>query len=163
MNKPLALLLAAALLAAGCAGQGAVNRDAVSVDAPPRDVAAGEHAGATVNWGGRIIEIRSVDERSEIEVLSFPLDRGGRPLGDRDSDGRFIAVREGFVDPLVYDKDRFVTVVGRIESVRSGTINGQDFRWPVLSVIEMAPAPPPAQRGSGGVTPFFSIGVGIGL
>ncbi len=159
--KRILWIAAVVALVAGCASQPLVDRSAVDVKLPPQQLAEQEPVPAgTVNWGGRIIEVRTVDETTELEILSFPLSSSGRPHTDRDSDGRFIAVREGFVDPLIYAKGRTVTVVGRLASLREGNIGEQSFRWPVVKVTEMAPV---AGQQRGGVTPFFSIGVGFGF
>lgn len=155
-------IVAITALLAGCASQPLVDRTGVDASVAPQQVAeGGAVAEGTVNWGGRVIEIRTVDESTELEILSFPLSGSGRPDTAGDSDGRFIAVREGFVDPLVYDKGRTVTVVGRLAGVREGTIGEQAYRWPVITVSDMAPVSE-SSRG-GGATPFFSIGVGFGF
>ncbi|KAA3621005.1 MAG: hypothetical protein DWQ08_14770 [Proteobacteria bacterium] len=160
MKRASLILLAAALALTGCASQPLVDRGAVDLEASPEQAAAKETAAGTVNWGGRIIALRSVGETTEFEILSYPLGSGGRPDTGGASDGRFIAVRDGFVDPLIYDEGRVVTLIGRIESFRDGTVGEQSYRWPVVKVLEIAPAPEPRRQR---VTPFFSIGVGIGL
>lgn len=158
-RRTAALLLAALL--AGCAATPSLDRSTVDLDIAPREVASSESMPeGTVNWGGRIVAIRTVDESSEIEVLSFPLTSTGRPDTRRDSDGRFIAVREGFVDPLVYGPGRAVSVVGRIMSRREGSVGDAPFTWPVVAVVDMAPV---EEHRPAGVTPYFSIGVGIGF
>lgn len=149
-----------AIAVTGCASQPLVDRSSVDLDAPPDEVAQTRAVGATVSWGGRIIEIRTAGDATELEILSYPLTTDGRPDTERASNGRFIAIRNGFVDPLVYDEGRTVTVVGRVEELRDGSIGEQSYRWPVVSVREMAPAP---ERRRQEVVPFFSIGVGIGL
>jgi outer membrane lipoprotein len=154
-----AILLAAAL--SGCAATPRLDTSAVDLSLTPLAAAARDPAPAgTVHWGGRIIAVRTVDDTTELEVLSYPLTSGGSVETGGASDGRFIAVRDGFVDPLVYAEGHTVTVVGRIDGFREGRVGEQPFRWPVIKVADMAPAP---EKQPGGVVPFFSIGVGIGF
>jgi outer membrane lipoprotein len=155
------IVIAATAVLSACAGRPLVDLAQVDVNLSPQQLTESDPAPmGTVNWGGRIIELRSVGESSEFEILSYPPDSSGRPDTQRASDGRFIAVLQGFVDPLVYDEGRTVTIVGRIDGYRDGTVGEQAFRWPVVSVIEIAPAP---ERPRERVTPMFSIGVGFGF
>jgi outer membrane lipoprotein len=149
------------LALAGCASKPLVDRTGVDVTMSPQQVseASGMPVG-TVNWGGRIIAVRNAGEATELEILSYPLRGNGRPDTGRASDGRFIAVKTGFVDPLVYDQGRTVTIVGTLREYRDGQIGEQAYRWPVITATQIAPAPEPAPER---VTPFFSIGVGVGF
>lgn len=161
MSRITAITLLLTLALGGCATAPLVDRSAVDLELAPQQVAEqpGDPSG-TVNWGGRIIDVRSVDEHTELEILSYPLSSSGRPDTERASNGRFIAVHAGFVDPLVYGTGRTVTLVGTLTGYRDGSIGTQAYRWPVVSVRQIAPAP---ERRREPVTPFFSIGVGIGL
>lgn len=161
MMRNSALLLLVGLWLSGCVPGALIDRSGVDLDMTPQQVSLLQAAPeGTVNWGGRIIDIRSAGESTELEILGFPLSRSGVPDSDRDSEGRFIAVRDGFVDPLVFDKGRLITVVGRLSDIRDGYIDGRGYRWPVLLIVDLAPVPEQRRRG---IVPFFSIGIGIGL
>ena len=161
--RALTILCAAWLLAilSGCASKPLVDRNLVDLTLSPEQVSQRDALPVgTVNWGGRIIAVRNAGETSEIEVLSYPVSGNGRPDTQRASDGRFIAVKTGFVDPLIYDEGRTVTIVGTLKEYRDGNIGSQTYRWPVITAIDIAPAP---ERAPERVTPFFSIGVGVGF
>ena len=57
-----------------------------------------------------------------------------KPITDGDSEGRFIASFDGFVDPLVYKSGRPLTVVGSIEGSTVRAIGEYDYRFPVVAV-----------------------------
>ncbi|NZA26913.1 Slp family lipoprotein [Luteimonas sp. SJ-92] len=123
------VLLAGALLA-GCATQPVPLRG----DYPaitPEDAAAGDRTGASVRWGGRVIEVEPQAARTCFTMLSTRLDASGRP--DRASEatgGRFLACRPGFYDPAVFAVDREVTFTGRIEGYENRSIGEYDYRFP---------------------------------
>jgi outer membrane lipoprotein len=161
MTRIVFLLLAIGLWTSGCAPVALVDRGSVDLDLTPLEVSSIESLPeGRVNWGGRIIRMEASGESTELEILGFPLKTSGIPDTDRASAGRFIALHQGFIDPLVYHKNKVVTMVGTLSGIRQGTIDGQDYRWPILRIEEMAPV---TEQRSRGVVPFFSIGIGIGL
>jgi outer membrane lipoprotein len=67
----------------------------------PHDAAVGDHSGAVVRWGGRIIRTEPRPDRTCFEVISTKLNADGRPYwASDDTWGRFIACRTGFYDPV---------------------------------------------------------------
>jgi outer membrane lipoprotein len=150
----------ASLLLVSCATQPVVDRSAVTSDITParaaRDNAA---AGATVNWGGLIVDTTNTESSTEIEILSLPLDAKGRPSRDGEAGGRFIAVAPGFLEPTNYRAGVLVSAVGDIEGLRQGRIGQADYTYPVLRVRQIRVVEEQGRR----VFPYFSIGVGIGL
>jgi len=118
-------LSAALLLLAGCATvpeplQGEFG--AISArDADDR------HVGSEVRWGGTIIDTRPGSEQTCIEVLARPLDTRARPAAGDAELGRFLACRDHFTDPAVFDSGRDLTVTGRLAGFVEGRIG--DFRY----------------------------------
>ena len=41
---------------------------------------------------------------------------------------------DGFYDPAVFAKDRSVTVLGKVEGVTDGTVDGAPYRFPRLRI-----------------------------
>ncbi len=70
--------------------------------------------GANVRWGGVILNSRNRGNRTCYEILSRELDKYLRPTQEDYTNGRFIACKDGFQDPLVFQKGREVTVTGTI-------------------------------------------------
>lgn len=93
--------------------------------------------GQTARWGGAIADVRNSDSGTIIEVVNFDLIHYGRPQTSDESDGRFLAVIDKFVDPLVYKKGRFITFVGQIETPKEGKIDEYKYLFPTLAVSGM--------------------------
>lgn len=93
--------------------------------------------GASVRWGGLLVETRNEQNRTCFEVLSRQLDKYMRPLVEDTTLGRFIACTNGFHDPEVYAKGREVTVVGQIQSIEDRKIEEFAYRYPVLEVTDL--------------------------
>ncbi|KAF1709908.1 hypothetical protein CSC70_09455 [Pseudoxanthomonas kalamensis DSM 18571] len=98
----------------------------------PRDSVASAQPGATVRWGGSIIETVPGQDNTCFQLISRPLNNSGRPdSGASDAtDGRFIACRAGFYDPAVFAEGREITVIGRIDGYQDTKIGDYDYRLP---------------------------------
>jgi len=97
--------------------------------------AVGEpQAGATVRWGGRIVETQPKQDQTCFQMVAMPLNASGRPNSSAAdaSQGRFMACRAGFYDPAVFTPGRDVTFVGRIQGTESVRIGEYDYRLPLL-------------------------------
>jgi outer membrane lipoprotein len=80
---------------------------------------------------GRIVQTLPRDDSTCFEVLATPLDSSARPHYNSDTDdGRFIACRNGFYDPAVFEPNREITLTGRIEAYDTRKIGGFDYRFP---------------------------------
>jgi outer membrane lipoprotein len=90
-------------------------------------------AGQKARWGGKIVSVVNKKTVSEIEVVFFPEDRLGKPKTGMPSAGRFKAVVDGFVDPLVFEQGRLITVVGDVSSSITGVIGEQEYVYPTLN------------------------------
>ena len=151
------------LLLAGCAGTpdngsapdaARVAPDAVAADAP-------RYQGQRVEWGGQIVAVHNLRNRTELEVLAYPLSSGGRPDSTATPQGRFLAVRGGFLEPADYAPGRLVTVSGVVGPAREGSVGEARYLYPTVSaeVLRLWDAEP---TGYGGPVPFGTIGIGVG-
>ncbi len=77
------------------------------------------YLGRDVRWGGIINGVENRSDGTWIEIVRYDLRDDGRPREGGKSDGRFIASFGDFVDPVVYEAGRPLTVVGRIEGQTS--------------------------------------------
>ena len=73
-----------------------------------------QYVGRTVILGGYILETENKPNQTLIKVLQAPLAFGEEPRSRDKSQGRFIIVHDGFLDPEVYKKDRRITAAGII-------------------------------------------------
>ncbi|MEN1926967.1 Slp family lipoprotein [Luteimonas sp. MJ293] len=97
----------------------------------PQQAGSGNHTGAPVRWGGRVIEVQPQADRTCFTMLSAQLDPYGRPSHSPDgSDGRFMACRTGFYDPAVFTAEREVTFTGRITGYEDTRIGEYNYRLP---------------------------------
>ena len=128
------LLAAAVLSLAACTPAPLYKPAANVVHVPPSAVAQAPERfrHANVIWGGRIIKVTNLDDRTKIELLAYPLDRGQRPQTDEGAHGRFIAVVPGYLEPLTYPPGRLMTVIGSIKGVHSGTVGKADYAFPLV-------------------------------
>jgi outer membrane lipoprotein len=160
MRSAPGILLAAIL--AGCAGVPAYTPHPEARWITPIE-AQGPDRGRSgpVEWGGIILDVRNRPDSTEIEVLAYPLNGAGRPATDRAAEGRFIAVRSGFLEPAEYAPGRQLTVYGPLTAVRRGTVGDAPYRYPTVRADGLFLWPPQGGRQDSNVR--FGVGVGIGL
>jgi outer membrane lipoprotein len=130
----IALLLCLSL--AGCTTiPQALRADNLSTVTPSivRD-GGGAGVGDRVRWGGSVLEVNPAASETCISILSRPLDSFARPTFTDVNFGRFLACGDAFYDPAVFTKDRSVTVLGKVEGVTDGTVDGAPYRFPRLRI-----------------------------
>ncbi|PTB99925.1 starvation-inducible protein, partial [Thalassospira xiamenensis] len=74
------------------------------------------------------------DKGTMIEVVSFELTDWGRPRPSDQSEGRFRAYLEQFVDPMVYKKGRLITFLGTVGQPEAGKIDDFEYVFPTIQV-----------------------------
>lgn len=88
----------------------------------------------SVRLGGKIMSFEVLPNKTKIEVLSLPVsDYSGEPLVESQSDGRFIAYLNGFIDPENL-KDRYITLGGQIIGKQQGNIEQANYTYPVIQI-----------------------------
>lgn len=154
MNARLASLSLLAVLLSACASAPTPLQGQFAT-ITPLDATDHDSTGATVRWGGRIVQVEPRENRTCFEMLSTGLDAYGRPHWQHDAvGGRFIACRNGFYDPAVFEKNREVTFIGRVTGYDVRKVGGYDYRfphvdadvvylWPVVQYVDVMAYPPP--------------------
>lgn len=145
-----------AVFLAACQGAG----PRVDAGPTPAQVLASGKIGDAIHWGGRIVEIENLRERTRIEVLYMPLDHRGRPDPARRPQGRFIVERAGFLDPHEYALDRLLEVEGKLAGFVSGQVGDAAYRYPALRADRLELWPEVGSGQDGRSRPRVSIGVG---
>jgi outer membrane lipoprotein len=165
MRRIARLLAPLSLLAlAACAPAPIYKPAADAIAAPPFVVARTPErfSQGSVIWGGRVVAVNNLADRSEIEILAFPLDKSQRPrVGDSGS-GRFIAQMNGFVEPMDYPDGALVTLTGTLVGSRSGKVGEADYVFPLVRVNQ-AHRWTPEEMQSGRNNVHFGVGVGVGI
>ena len=90
--------------------------------------------GANVRWGGVILNSRNQGSQTCYEILSRELDKYLRPVQEDYTNGRFIACKQGFQDPLVFQKGREITATGTIRNIRVKNVDEYQYQYPVIDV-----------------------------
>jgi len=115
------------------------------------------YKGEVILLGGRIIEVKTSPPLSELHVLQLALGTSGRPVNSDQSQGRFIVQTNQFLDPAVYQKDLFLTVVGTLKGRKVLPIGGFEYTYPLLEPIEIKLWPKEIQT-----QPIIHFGFGVG-
>ncbi|WP_448547805.1 Slp family lipoprotein [Thalassotalea fusca] len=92
-----------------------------------------KNLGKQARWGGVIADVTNLKDKTMLEIVYFPLASSGRPKVKNETEGRFRAYFNGFLDPMVYKKGKSVTVLGRVQEKVSGTIGEHEYQYPVLA------------------------------
>lgn len=103
-----------------------------SIDKVRLDVT--EFIGQKVRWGGTILTTENTQNTSLVSIVAFPLNSQGRPSKSGKSIGRFIASVDDFLEPLVYNADRQITVAGTILGTESRKVGDFTYNYPVIKV-----------------------------
>lgn len=145
---------------AGCQSSGGLRLGADEVAVTPQEaVAAGGMPGAQVAWGGIVLDVQNLRDRTRLEVQSFPLDSDGYPDAGASAGGRFIADYFGFLDPLDHAPGRRVTVRGTLNRLREGKVGEASYEYPVVETVEVKLWP---EHGGGTLwPPQLHIGIGV--
>ncbi len=117
------------LLLAGCASVPKPLQGEFGSQSPQQATGEGER----VRWGGSVIAVEPLPDRTCFQVLGRPLDASGRPRETDATEGRFLACRAGFYDPAVFTAGREVTVVGTRDGSETRTVGEFALQLPRLA------------------------------
>jgi outer membrane lipoprotein len=165
------LLLGGLLTLSACAESvHQVQRSRGYIDVPPelerqidKTVAFADLRSAPGNYVGRVIMVAGVvinskrtDTRTEIEVLQLPVEGGGPSTADRTrSEGRFLAVREDFLDPATVPPGTAITVVAVVTGSTTRPLDDSEYTYPVLDIKHLTDWSTVASQPSGGSAAAF--------
>jgi len=90
--------------------------------------------GKTVLISGIILGSKNTKEGTLIEILQKPADLQGRPMDVDESDGRFLALYDGYLDTAIYTRGREVAVAGEIKEKRVLPLGEIDYTYPLISI-----------------------------
>ena len=96
-----------------------------------------DYTGKTVILGGYILETKNLTAQTTIRVLQTPLGFGEEPKSKDKSEGRFLVLQEGFLDPEVYAKDRKITVAGKVLASNTETVGEQTLPYLEIESLEI--------------------------
>lgn len=83
-------------------------------------------------WGGVIANIENKADKTQLDIVYYPLRAYGRPVVGKESVGRFRVYVEGFLDPMVYQKGRSITFTGEFAGIEEGLVGEHVYKYPTL-------------------------------
>ena len=157
--KPVFLVLLPLLLSA-CASAPTFNTVGVDPYLSPQTVTASPQTttGKSVQWGGTILGTTNLQDRTQIEVLAYPLDSKAKPKSDGSPLGRFFLEQSGFLDPATYKQGRQISAVGTVTGTLATMVGEASYDHPVVDARQIYLWPEDQGYGGTGVT--FGIGAG---
>ncbi|WP_175304554.1 Slp family lipoprotein [Candidatus Nitrospira nitrificans] len=97
--------------------------------------APSEYVGRTVMIGGNVIKAKRTEAGTELEILQLPTENEGTLTEERlRSEGRFLAVREQFLDPASLPQGTPITVIGTVKGETTRALDESDYTYPILEV-----------------------------
>ena len=88
----------------------------------------------TVRWGGIILDTENKQDSSSLTIVAFPLNDDGEPQVSDQSTGRFIALVDEFLEPLVFSREREITVIGKLLKTQTLDVGEYAYEYPVIQV-----------------------------
>ena len=122
------------LLLGACTSLPQGMKDARVVDIPYIQASQNidSHKDVPVRWGGVIIDVENEENFSLVQVLFYSLNYSGRPQLDEPHGGRFVIKSTEFLDPVVYAKDKEITVVGTLNGDIERTVGKKVLQVPLI-------------------------------
>ena len=164
MNRPITLLILLIIISIPFAGGCATPYDIGSADPRVTPHEAAQNVSGMLNhnvaWGGMIAATKNLKDKTELEVVGYPLDSGNRPDYDAAPIGRFLVIQSGYLETADYAPGRLITVVGMVTETRTGTVGEAKYVYPVVAANKLQLWP----RSAGGRNePSIHFGIGIGI
>jgi len=124
----------------------------------PTQAVRDETRNEQVLWGGVIIDAKNMHDHTDFTVLSFPLNKSQQPDTDKKPGDRFIARYNGYLETMVYEPGRRLTLIGTLQGVEDGKVGDAPYRFPVLKVNKLYLWPLDSDSKV-----HFGVGLGIGV
>jgi len=96
-----------------------------------------QYVGKTVILGGYIVELANRPDQSRLMILQAPLDSQDHPKSRKKSKGRFLVTTNEFLDPMLYEKGRRVTVAGKVAGQATEKIGDYAYTMPKIKSSEL--------------------------
>jgi outer membrane lipoprotein len=93
------------------------------------------YKGRVLVLGGEVLNAKRLRDGTQIELLQLPIEDGERPSHDRQqSQGRFLALQQEFLDPATMVQGTRVTIVGEVSGSKTDHLDDVEYRYPTLIV-----------------------------
>jgi outer membrane lipoprotein len=115
--------------------------------------------GKAVLWGGLLVNSVNKKGATQLEILGYPLDSTQRPDIDQEPGGRFLAVKEGYLETMDYSQGRLVTVTGTLTELRDGKVGEAIYVYPEVRIDSVYLWP----KVYNAPETHFQLGIGINV
>lgn len=113
------------------------------------------HLSKNVRWGGIILSTENKQDSSWVTILALPLSSDGEPLDYEQSQGRFIAIVDKFLEPTIYSHDREITVTGKLLRIETHKVGEFPYKYPIVEVEHFYLWPPDPEPSALDYPPFW--------
>lgn len=147
-------------LLSGCAAGPKFDARGVDKTLTPQRAAAEieQLRGGRVIWGGTVLAISHTKDSTQIEMLAYPLNSRFRPNIGAPPLGRFLIIKQGYIETADYTTGRLLDVNGILQRTQSGQIGEVMYTYPVVEPLDIFLWP---RGSSGGSNVHFGFGVSI--
>lgn len=91
-------------------------------------------------FGGIIVDTKGTAEGSLIEAIYVPVDSKGKLRSVGTLQTRFLALfpkKDGLLDPMIFSRDRKITLAGEFAGIREGKIDEMPYGFPYFIIKEL--------------------------
>ncbi len=121
------------------------------------------YSGRTVLLGGEILSAKRMSTGTQFEVLQLPVSEDDPPAEQRtESQGRFLAIHRGEIDPAAMPPGTRVTLVGEVTGETVQQLDDSEYRYPTIEVKHVHVWEPDVYDRRRSSSPRVGIGVGVG-
>lgn len=97
-----------------------------------------EHKGKILVIGGQVLSAVRLEHSTRIEILQLPLNPDMKPVESlQESQGRFLALQEEFLDPATLPMGTRVTVVGEVSGMMTLPLDETTYNFPTLVITRL--------------------------
>lgn len=150
-----------AAVLSGCAAGPKFDASGVDQALTPQQAAAEMERlrGSRVIWGGTVLGSHHNQASTQIEVLAYPLDSRYRPDTEASSLGRFLIIKQGYIETADFAPGRSLSVSGTLQRSQPGQIGEVTYHYPVVEPLDLFLWP--REDASGRSNVQFGFGLGI--
>ena len=147
------------ILISGCATH-PIFDDAVYQQQPTSETAVSDidtFKNQNVLWGGILISIAHLENRTQLEVLNYPLFDNQKPDPDQPPYGRFIVLIDDYLEPTDFSEGGLVTIAGKISGTQKAKVGSSEQVYVIVEGDQIHLWP----KKSRYTNPGFNFGFGI--
>jgi len=86
-----------------------------------------------VLWGGVIISSTNLEDATQLEILSYPLNSSQKPDTTLTPRDRFLVINNNYLETVDYAQGRLITVAGKVTGSRAGQVGKSTYVYPVVN------------------------------